>query len=108
MAEKAGILDHRAVELIISSPDPSTYKRIGRGVPNFDSAVWDREKQDAVLSGTYAKFTQKTAMKKFTFGALTTNVGLKPALWTQCGALFSGQMIPGPTTHASREETFAW
>ena len=30
---------------------------------NFDTAVWDREKQDAVLSGTYAKFTQNPAMK---------------------------------------------
>ena len=35
----------------------------GRGVRNFDSAVWDREKQNAVLSGNYAKFTQNPAMK---------------------------------------------
>ena len=57
MAGKAGLFkDHRAVELIMSSPDPSTHKRIGRGVRNFDSADWDREKQNAVLSGNYAKF----------------------------------------------------
>ena len=55
--------DHRAVELIMSSPDPSTHKRIGRGVRNFDSAVWDREKQNAVLCGNYAKFTQNPAKK---------------------------------------------
>ena len=30
---------------------------------NFDTAVWDREKQNAVLSGSYAKFTQTPAMK---------------------------------------------
>ena len=54
--------DHCAVELIMS-PDPSAHKRIGRGVPNFDSAVWDREKQNAVLCGNYAKFTQNPAMK---------------------------------------------
>ena len=30
---------------------------------NFDSAVWDREKKNAVLAGTYAKFTQNPAMK---------------------------------------------
>ena len=47
----------------MSSPDPSTHKRIGRGVCNFDSAVWDREKQNAVLSGNYAKFKQNSAMK---------------------------------------------
>ena len=52
MAEKARLFkDHRAVELIMSSPDPSTHKRIGRSVRNFDSTVWDREKQNAVLSG---------------------------------------------------------
>ena len=54
---------HRAVELIMLSPDPNAHKRIGRGVRNFDSAAWDREKQNAVLSGTHAKFTQNPAMK---------------------------------------------
>ena len=64
MAEKARLFkDHRAMELIMSSLDPSTHKRVGGGVSNFDSAVWDREKQNAVLSGTYAKFTQNPAMK---------------------------------------------
>ena len=64
MAEKARLFNgHRAVELIMSSPDPSTRKRICPGVRNFDSAVWDREKQNAVLSGTYAKFKQNPAMK---------------------------------------------
>ena len=64
MAGKARLFkDHRAVELIMSSPDPSTHKRIGRGMRNFDSAAWDREKQNAVLSGNYAKFTLNPAMK---------------------------------------------
>ena len=65
MAEKASLFeDHRAVELIMSSPDPSTHQRIGRGVRNFDSAVWDREKQNTALCGNYAKFTQNPAMKQ--------------------------------------------
>ena len=64
MAEKARFFeDHRAVELIMSSPDPSTHKRIGGGVRKFDSAAWDREKKNAVLSGNYAKFTQNPAME---------------------------------------------
>ena len=64
MAAKARIFnDHRAVELFMSSPDPSAHKRIGRGVRNFDSAAWDREKQYAVLSGNCAKFTQSPALK---------------------------------------------
>ena len=64
MAEKTRLFhDHRAVELIISSPSPSTRKCIGRGVRNFDSGVGDREKKNAVLSGTYAKFMQNPAIK---------------------------------------------
>ena len=47
----------------MSLPDPSTHKRIGRGVRNFDSAVGDRERQNAVLSGTYANFKQNPDMK---------------------------------------------
>ena len=50
------------------SPDPSVHKRIGRGVRNFDSAAWDREKQNAVLSGNYAKFTQNSAMQHHLLG----------------------------------------
>ena len=47
----------------MSPPSPSTRNRIGRGVRNFDSGFGDGEKQNAVLSGTYAKFTQNPAMK---------------------------------------------
>ena len=47
----------------MSSPDPSTHKRIGRGVRNIGCAVGDRERQNAVLSGTYAKFMHNPAMK---------------------------------------------
>ena len=40
MAEKARLFqDRRAEELIMSSPDPSAHKRIGRGVRKFDNAV---------------------------------------------------------------------
>ena len=68
MAKKTRIFqDHRAVGLIMSSPSPSTRKRIGRGVRNCDSCVGDREKQNAVLSGTYAKFTQNPGIKKTPF-----------------------------------------
>ena len=40
MTEKTMRLkDHRAVELIMSSPDPSAHKRICRGVRNFNSIL---------------------------------------------------------------------
>ena len=64
MAEKARpFKDHRTVEIIMPLPDPSTHKNIGRGVRNFESAVWDREKQNTVLSGNYVKLSQFPAMK---------------------------------------------
>ena len=72
MAEKARLFkDHCSVEFIMSSPDPSIHKRIGRGVRNFDSAVCDRENQNAVLSGNYAKFTPNLAMKHHLLSAGT-------------------------------------
>ena len=85
MAEKPRpFKDHRAGELIMSSPDPSTHKRIGRGVRIFDSAAWDREKQNTVLSGNYASFTPNPAMKHHLLS--TGNKRLAEAsLWTQCG-----------------------
>ena len=68
MDEKTKIFqDHQAVKLIMSSPSPSTRIHIGRGVRNFDSGAGDREKQNAVSSGTYAKFTQNPAIKKIPF-----------------------------------------
>ena len=64
MAGKARLfIKHRAVELIMSSPDPTAHKRICRGVRNLDSAAWDKEKQNTVLSGYSDKFTQNLAMK---------------------------------------------
>ena len=104
MAAKTRLFnDHRAVELVMSSPDPSAHKRIGRGVRNFDSVAWDREKKNALFSGSYAKFTHNPAMKHHLLNT-GNNRWPKPAVWTQCEALVSGRMIPEPKTHASGEE----
>ena len=63
-AKKARLFqDRRAEELVMSSPDPSAYKRIGRGVRNFDNAVWDRVREDAVVVGNLAQFSQNPIMK---------------------------------------------
>ena len=100
MGEKANFCqDHLEVELIMTLPDPSTYKRIGRAVRNFDSAAGDSEKKDAVLSGTYGKCTPNPSMKNRLLSSEKI-FWLKPALWTQCGEFVSGRMILGPTTHA--------
>ena len=72
IAEKAGLRkNHPAVELTMSSPAPSTHKRIGRGVRNFDSVVWDRGKETAVFSGNDTTIPQNPVMKnkwQHTFG----------------------------------------
>ena len=47
----------------MSSPDPSAHKCISRGVRNFDNTVWDRVREDAVLAGNFAKFSQNPIMK---------------------------------------------
>ena len=78
--------DRRAEELIMSSPGPRAHKRIDRGVRNFDYASWDRVREDAVLAGTFAEFTQKPAIKHHLYSALAPNLLLKPALLTPCGA----------------------
>ena len=56
--------DRRAEELMISSPDPRAHKPIGRGVGNFDNTSWDHVREDAVLAGTSANFSQNMSMKQ--------------------------------------------
>ena len=46
------------------SSDPREHKRLGRGVHSFDCAIWDRVREDTVLAGTLAKFTQNPAIKQ--------------------------------------------
>ena len=68
MAENPRLFrDHRAVELIMSSSDPNTHKRVGREVCNFDTPVWDREKKNALFSGNYAKLYAEPSHKKISF-----------------------------------------
>ena len=65
MAEKTRrFQDRRTVELLMSSPDPSAHKLIGRSVCNFDKAVWDRVRDDAVLAGNFVSFSQNPIIKQ--------------------------------------------
>ena len=60
---------------------------------NFDSAVWDREKQNAVLSGNYAKFTQNPAMEHHLLSTDNKRVAEASPL-DPVWALVSERMIP--------------
>ena len=50
--------DNRALGLILSSLEPQSHKRIGRSIRGFDNAIWERERENAVLAGTFAKFLE--------------------------------------------------
>ena len=60
--------DHRALELILSTSEPQSHKRIGRNVRGFDNAIWERELENAVLAGTFVKFSQNPEMKHHLLG----------------------------------------
>ena len=107
MTEKTRLFkDHRAVELIISSSDPSTLQRVDRGVRIFDTAVWDREKENGVLSGNYANIMINPAMTLH-LSSTGNKRCQRTVLWTQCGLMVSARTTPAPRTHTSGEEKFA-
>ena len=65
MAEKTRLFQGPGAEELIYVLDrPARCKRIGRGVRNFDNAIWDRVREDAVLADTFAKFSQNPTMKQ--------------------------------------------
>ena len=54
MAKKARFFhNHRALELILSTPEPQSHKRIERSIRDFDNAIWERERENAILAGTF-------------------------------------------------------
>ena len=110
MAEKAGLFqDCRTEELTMSSADPNTHKRIGRGVRNFDNAVWGRVREDAVLAANFAKFSQKPTMKHHLLST-GTNVLAEASpfdLSTPCGASISGRTTARPVIPAGGQGKFA-
>ena len=74
MAEKARFFEDRLTEeLITSSPDPSAQSALVEAC--FDNAVWDRVREDAVLAGNFAKFSQNPTMKSHLLSAGTKHFG---------------------------------
>ena len=63
MEEKARLFRDRRDEIITSSLRARAHKRIGPSVRNFDDAISDGVREDAVLAGTSAKFSQNPGMK---------------------------------------------
>ena len=61
MAEKDRLFQDKGAAECRRQTHTST-NSIGRGVHNFDCAIWDRFREDAVFAGTFAKFTLDMAM----------------------------------------------
>lgn len=65
MAEKARFFqDLDAAELAMFPSNPREHKHIGRGVHNFDFAIWGRIREEVVLAATFDKFTLNPAMNQ--------------------------------------------
>ena len=48
--------------------DPNLYKQYGREARIFDAVVWEHERENIVLVGSYANFTQTPAMRQHLLG----------------------------------------
>lgn len=106
MAETARLFqDHGEAELVTSSLNPHENTRMGRGARNFDGAIWDCVRRDAVLADTFAKFTLNPAMELYQLSTVAPNVKLpKPALLAPCGAPVSRRTTPRFTRVGGEEK----
>lgn len=66
MAEKARLFgDTKALQHILELTDPLQMKRAGRGVREFDQALWDANKRDIMTAGLLHKFRQNDHCKQY-------------------------------------------
>ena len=65
MHGKAMLFDDAEVAAeILAADHPRKHKALGRKVRRFDDAVWKREREQIVLAGNRAKFTQDPALRE--------------------------------------------
>jgi ribA/ribD-fused uncharacterized protein len=66
MASKAELFgDHDTRRLILAAADPATAKALGRTIRGFDEARWAEHREEIVLRGNHAKFTQHPDLADF-------------------------------------------
>ena len=64
MASKARLFgDDTALSAILASNDPRELKRLGRRVCHFDHELWQSHRENIVLQGNLAKFSQNNEMR---------------------------------------------
>lgn len=65
MYQKAKLFgDDKIAEQIMTTTEPRTMKDLGQRVRNFDQKIWDQQKYQIVVNGTFFKFSQNPALKE--------------------------------------------
>lgn len=65
MYQKAKIFgDDEIAKQIMTTNKPQVMKSLGQRVRNFDQKVWDQQKYQIVVNGTFFKFSQNPALKE--------------------------------------------
>ena len=66
MVQKARLFDDHAIEAtMLTEPDPYAVKKLGRKVQNFDNDIWNENKVQIVLDGTFHKFSQHKHLQDY-------------------------------------------
>ncbi|MCP3804843.1 NADAR family protein [Allokutzneria sp. A3M-2-11 16] len=60
--------DASIAERVLTAGHPKVAKDLGRGVADFDAAVWERERYDIVVAGNTAKFGAHADLRRFLVG----------------------------------------
>ncbi len=69
MAHKALLFQDKEIyKKIMEASHPRDYKALGRFVKNFDEKLWNEQKEEIVLQGNLAKFSQNAELKSFLIG----------------------------------------
>lgn len=56
--------DDEIAAAILAADHPKQHKALGRKVKNFDDAIWKAKREQIVVAGSRAKFTQNEALKQ--------------------------------------------
>ena len=85
MYEKARIFqDESVMERILSTDNPSTIKRLGRMVKNYDESIWNKKRREIVFYGNLEKFSQNADLKvklQNTKDALLVECSVRDKIW---------------------------
>lgn len=57
--------DEEVAAKVLTAPGPGAAKSLGRAVRGFDQGVWDAQRQEIVVIGNVAKFSQAADLRDF-------------------------------------------